>query len=68
MPLFTIKTHEDVQGLYLVEASDAAAAEAMMGGDTPSIDWEMVTQIDYMAYSLAVESVTEVTLDKPREI
>lgn len=65
MPRFIITTWEDVEGLYSVEAEDRAAAEAMFGD--PRINWDQVEQLDYMAFSVEVKTVTEVTLDNPEK-
>jgi hypothetical protein len=52
---YIVKTQESVAGTYRVEAESAEDAKSKFGD--PKIDWSAVEQIDYVAFSLAIESV-----------
>jgi hypothetical protein len=57
MAEFIVTTDEHVTGTYAVEAASEDEARAKFGD--PRIDWETVTQLDYMAYSCVVQKVRE---------
>lgn len=61
MPTFIIKTHEDVEGTYRVEAATEEEARARFDGEGPLIDWTGVEQIDYMALSLDLRDIAALT-------
>lgn len=53
MPTFIIKTHEDVEGTYRVEAATEEEARARFDGEGPLID--------YMALSLDLRDIAALT-------
>jgi hypothetical protein len=61
---YRVKTHEDVEGTYLVEADSPEEARAHFGD--PRIDWESVEQIDYMAFGCEVREVESTHPNTPR--
>lgn len=55
-----VVTHESVEGRYLVTAESEEAARAKFDrAPGRQIDWAGVEQTDYMAYEVAVESVSD---------
>lgn len=69
--IFRVVCTEDVESVYLVEAeSEGQARERLRedgAGAGMGTDWEHVTQEDYMAFSRAWRSCTQVenVLDSP---
>lgn len=59
-PTFLITTHEEVEGFYSVEATDEDAARKKFK-PVPGrlINWDGVEQISYMAFDVAIQSVSE---------
>jgi len=58
---YVIKTIEEVEGTYEVEADSEQDARSAFPGpfsDGPDIDWDRVEQREYMAFSCEVRSVT----------
>lgn len=56
MPSFLVKTNEMVEGTYRVTADTPEQARQMVEG--PPIDWDNVTQLDYMAYETNVTNIS----------
>jgi hypothetical protein len=62
MATFIVVTQESVQGRYSVEAATKAEAQAKFDRHGPClIDWDGVTQTDYMADKIDVEDIYPLT-------
>lgn len=59
---YFVKTLEEVEGTYSVEAASEEDARSAFPGpfsDGPDIDWDRVVQLEYLAFSCEVNSVKE---------
>lgn len=59
MPLFIVNTTERVEGTYAVQAASEDEARGKFDGKS-LINWDGVTQIEYMAWDVDVYAVVEV--------
>jgi hypothetical protein len=55
MPEFFVRTLEQVEGTYQVEAESEKAARAKF--DQPGLDWTGVEQVDFMTFHVEVQEV-----------
>jgi hypothetical protein len=56
---YLVKTIEQVEGTYIVEAEDDNGVLEAIGDGTRNIKWEVVEQQDYQAFSREVVGVSK---------